>query len=335
MPITHTLHRPVRQWTRQWHPRTYLQTRSFSRKHVPISSHEPVELEYNVIVPEDGNATEKPLVILHGLFGSKRNWMSICKALHRDMPHRPIYALDLRNHGTSPHATPMTYEAMASDVHRFIEDKGLKGVALLGHSMGGKVAMTYALSTKETNVPADTLSHLIVADIAPSIGKLSDEFMTYIKAMQKIEALPPGVIKTRTDADIRLKAYEPDLSIRQFLLTNLKLPSHSRTNPHHEVGEDRAKFIVPLDILSQSIDALGSFPYEYNAADDSVPTTWDGPTLAVKGSKSAYINHRNLPAFRAFFPHMRLEQLDAGHWVHAEKPTEFRKLVVDFLNNPY
>jgi hypothetical protein len=69
--------------------------------------------------------------------------------------------------------------------------------------------MTYALSTKETNVPADTLSHLIVADIAPSIGKLSDEFMTYIKAMQKIEALPPGVIKTRTDADIRLKAYEP------------------------------------------------------------------------------------------------------------------------------
>jgi hypothetical protein len=68
--------------------------------------------------------------------------MSICKALHRDMPHRPIYALDLRNHGTSPHATPMTYEAMASDVHRFIEDKGLKGVALLGHSMCVAVPMS-------------------------------------------------------------------------------------------------------------------------------------------------------------------------------------------------
>jgi len=248
--------------------------------------------------------------------GSKRNWSSLCKALHRDMPGRPLYALDLRNHGASPHASPMTYEAMAGDVKKFIMDKGLKDVALLGHSMhvnflsllkihsernrrGGKVAMASALSLK-----AIPLSHLIVVDIAPSIGGLSPEFIQYIDIMKKIEALPPGVIKTRTDADHRLQPYESvlnphcsvmapeltipsqDLSIRQFLLTNLKLPSHSRTAPHH-AAQERATFNVPLGILSRSIEALGSFPYQYNTADQSAPTAWNGPTLVMKGTKSA------------------------------------------------
>ncbi|KIM39337.1 hypothetical protein M413DRAFT_415968 [Hebeloma cylindrosporum] len=312
-------------------PRTFQHCRLFSRTHGETPRHDTVELSYSSILPENGNATEKPLVILHGLFGSKRNWGSICKALHRDMPDRPLYALDMRNHGASPHASPMTYEAMAADVRKFIMDKGLKDVALLGHSMGGKAAMAYALSLKangETSIP---LSQLIVLDIAPSIGSLSSDFIQYIHVMQKIEDLPPGVIKTRTDADNILKPYESDISIRQFLLTNLKLPSHSKTTQRHD-AEEKAKFIVPLGILSYSMEALGSFPYRYNPDDQSVPTTWDGPTLVVKGTKSAYINHKNTPAFRAFFPNMQLEELDAGHWVHAEKPTEFRKLVVDFLN---
>ncbi|KAF8958234.1 Alpha/Beta hydrolase protein [Flammula alnicola] len=201
--------------------------RTFARKLGEVASHDAVELSYTSIIPEDGNATAKALVILHGLFGSKRNWGSLCKAFHRDMPDRPVYALDLCNYGSSPHASPMTYEAMASDVHNFIQDKQLKDVALLGHSMGGKVAMTYALSLKEANVPPGTLSYLIVDDIAPSIG----------------------VIKTRTDADHRLKAYESDISVRQFLLTNLKLPSHSRTATRHEGAQEKAKFMVPLGIL--------------------------------------------------------------------------------------
>ena len=158
--------------------------------------------------------------------GSKRNWGSLCKALHRDMPGRPLYALDMRNHGASPHASPLTYEAMAADVRRFIADKGLKDVALLGHSMyvnflfalesyservrrGGKAAMAYTLSLKTNGDTTIPLSQLIVLDIAPSIGSLSPEFVQYINIMQKIEALPPGVIRTRTDADNILKHYEP------------------------------------------------------------------------------------------------------------------------------
>ncbi|KAF5316811.1 hypothetical protein D9619_006509 [Psilocybe cf. subviscida] len=290
-------------------PYCRLGLRSLSSTHGGRYSKGTVELSYTSIIPEDGNATSKPLVILHGLFGSKRNWISICKALHRDMPHRPIYALDMRNHGTSPHTTPHTYQAMAEDVHKFIEDKGLSQVALLGHSMHS------------------ALSQLIVVDIAPSIGKLSAEFQQYTSAMQQIEALPFGAIKTRTDADKRLREYEPDLSIRQFLLTNLQLPGQS-----HDQADAKAKFIVPLDILSNSIDELGSFPYKYDSEQKPVDVTWDGPTLVYKGTQSAYINHKNIPALEAFFPNMRMEELDTGHWVHAEKPTEFRKILVSFLD---
>ncbi|KAF8960026.1 Alpha/Beta hydrolase protein [Flammula alnicola] len=335
MPI-YCLQKTLQHCSRQWQRALYSQTRTFARKPGEVASHQPIELSYTSIIPEDGNATEKPLVILHGLLGSKRNWGSLCKAFNRDMPDRPVYALDLRNHGSSPHAPLMTYEAMASDVQKFIKDKQLKDVALLGHSMGGKVAMAYALSLKEANVPAGTLSHLIIVDTAPptdSLSAVAAEFRQYISAMQKIESLPPGVIKTRADADHMLKESVPDISVRQFLLTNLKLPSHSRTAIHHEGAQEKAKFIVPLGFLSQYVDALGSFPYRYNAAANSVPTTWDGPTLVVKGTKSAYINHKNKPALQAFFPNMHLDELDTGHWVHAEKPNEFRKLVVDFLKN--
>lgn len=139
----------------------YTHLRSFSQIYDPVSLKEAVDLSCTAYLPEDGNATDRALLILHGLLsvrwvylfkyqfrtitfvfllatlwsGSKRNWTSICKALHRDMPERPIYALDLRNHGSSPHALPMTYEAMASDVRKFVEDKQLNNVALLGHSM--------------------------------------------------------------------------------------------------------------------------------------------------------------------------------------------------------
>lgn len=156
--------------------------------------------------------------------------------------------------------------------------------------------MAYALTSPER------LSHLIVADTAPSAGKLSSDFIRYISLMQEIEALPPGTVKTRLDADKILASYEPvsfishfsvylatgnmemqDMSIRQFLLTNLHIPSPSKRIHDHE----RPKFKVPLDVLSKSIPALGSFPYEYNESDNTAPVTWTGPTLAIKGTKSS------------------------------------------------
>ena len=162
--------------------------------------------------------------------------------------------------------------------------------------------MSFALALQSEKSATNVLSKLIVADIAPSTGNLSPDFVRYISAMQEIEALPPGVIKTRTDADKKLQSYEQvmsfslypitsaniiqDISIRQFLLTNLQLPIPSRSGSH-DTSHEKAKFIVPLDILERSIGALGSFPYEYDKENQNVPTTWDGPTLVVKGGKSA------------------------------------------------
>ncbi|KAM6504088.1 Alpha/Beta hydrolase fold [Amanita muscaria] len=299
---------------------------------------EPVDLDYTLQIPQNGNTTEKPLVILHGLFGSKRNWTSLTKAFVSNL-QRPIYALDLRNHGSSPHAAPMTYEHMATDVLHFFKKHKLQDVCLLGHSMsvqiahlsplphallvdcgsplrGGKVAMSVALNQNSTSDNEDAISSLIVADIAPIRATLSQDFVEYIHIMSKIEQMG---LKTRSEAGKVLEEYEKDPSIRQFLLTNLVVPPAS--------SPKKAKFQVPLSLLNESISLLGSFPYEPGNR------LWQGKTLVIKGSKSKYINRHNIPTIEAFFPDMRLEVLDAGHWVHAEKPHEFMKLVVDFIGD--
>ncbi|KAK2460132.1 hypothetical protein APHAL10511_007811 [Amanita phalloides] len=274
----------------------------------------PVDLDYTLGIPPDGNKTEKPLVILHGLFGSKRNWNSLTKAFVSDLK-RPVYALDLRNHGTSPHVAPMTYEHMAADVSHFFAKHNLQDASLLGHSMGGKVAMAVALSHASSNTDQRIgLSNVIVADIAPVRAALSEDFVKYIQAMLKIEQTG---LKTRSEAANVLEDYEKDPDVRQFLLTNLVIPP--------AFSPDRLKFQIPVSLLNESISALGSFPYEPGEC------SWSGRTLVIKGSKSKYINRLNLPILQTFFPNARLEVLEAGHWVHAEKPHEFKKLVVNFV----
>ncbi|EMD31298.1 hypothetical protein CERSUDRAFT_100492 [Gelatoporia subvermispora B] len=274
-----------------------------------VSSLQPVKLHFDKHVLEDGNETQSPLVILHGLLGTKRNWGSLSKAFTRDLK-RPVYTLDLRNHGTSPHAEPMTYLSMASDVLQFCRDHSLRNVSLLGHSMGGKVAMTVALNP---DTPTDLLSRLIVADIAPSKGKLSDEFDGYIRALKKIAE---SRVTTRQEAQKILEPYEKDPMTRAFLLTNFDTSHHGPLKPK-----------IPIDIVGNSIPELGSFPYEPGER------TWEGTTLFIRGTKSRYINERNTAIAKRFFPNMIMKTLDAGHWVHSERPHEFKALVEDFINS--
>ncbi|KAL7279148.1 hypothetical protein ACG7TL_006988 [Trametes sanguinea] len=283
-----------------------LQTRLVS------SQIKPVELHFDKLVPPDGNETHNPLVILHGLFGTKRNWGSLSKAFLKELG-RPVYALDLRNHGTSPHAAPHTYEAMAADVLNFCRAHSLTNISLLGHSMGGKVAMSVAL---DPELPSELLSHLIVADIAPARGALSDEFQSYIRGMKKIEE---SHVKTRQEADRLLREVEPDMMTRAFLLMNLEHPTAHHNHP--------LKFRIPVELLGEYIPELGSFPYLPGER------TWEGPTLFIKGEKSKYINKHNIDAAKAFFPNMVLETLDAGHWVHSERPNEFKALVTNFIKS--
>jgi len=167
--------------------------------------------------------------------------------------------------------------------------------------------MAVALSPE---LPAHAIEHLIVADIAPSSASFSTEFQGYIDAMNKIEQ---SNVNSRREAHDILLPYEPDPMTRAFLLTNL------------DTTVQPLKFQVSLDIIGSSIPDLGGFPYQAGER------SWHGNTLFVKGAKSKYINKNNIPVAKEFFPRMSLETLDAGHWVHAEKPNEFKKLVVDFI----
>ncbi|GLB44834.1 putative alpha beta-hydrolase [Lyophyllum shimeji] len=291
------------------------------RRHMSSENIVPVDLDYASYIPPNGNKTDGALVILHGLFGSKRNFTSLSKLFMKDL-NIPVYALDLRNQGTSPRAKPMTYPAMAADVLHFIHSHRLSHVSLLGHSMGGKAAMSVALHPSlDDPSNAHLLSKLIVADVAPMRAELCPEFKGYIAAMRQIEDTR---LTSRKDALRVLEAYEPDPTIRQFLLTNLNPTSSSAEQPQP------LTFRVPLATLDAAIPEIGWFPHAPGDGDRS----WDGPVLFVKGSKSAYINPHAIPTMRAFFPRHRVETLDAGHWVHGERPEEFRKLVEEFIRSP-
>ncbi|KAI8374321.1 Alpha/Beta hydrolase protein [Radiomyces spectabilis] len=248
-----------------------------------------------------------PLVVCHGLFGSKQNWKSLAKAMSRRLS-RDIYTLDLRNHGDSPHSNVHTYEAMANDLVEFIRQHNLGSPALLGHSMGGKVVMTAALRYPKL------VSRLIVADIAPAHMKLSRDFDEHIEAMRAID---DAGLEKHKEADAILARYEPDLGVRQFLLTNFK-----------RQPEGHYQFRVPYDILASALGNMGEFLID--------EAQYSGPTRFILGGNSPYrkpfIDNPDLP--KARFPNADVKVIEgAGHWVHAEKPDAFLHLVADFMNN--
>ncbi|WVW79933.1 hypothetical protein I302_101904 [Kwoniella bestiolae CBS 10118] len=277
----------------------------------------PIDMAFDVVQPSEVTAKGQSLVICHGLFGSKQNWRSLAKTFASKLG-MPVYTLDLRNHGTSPHAEPHTYSAMAEDLSHFFKKHNLKeGVNLMGHSMGGKAVMAFALNEK-LNKP---LRSLISVDMSPAIGKISAEFAAYTESMMEIER---AQVKTKHDADKILAKTEPSLPTRQFLLTNTR-----QTHGH----DPHLVFRIPLQLLSSAIRDIGNFPYTPPPPISETSPIWEGPTLFLKGSQSKYINHKNIPAAKAFFPNMRLEELETGHWVHAEKPHETVQLVKQFVES--
>ncbi|GAA5941583.1 hypothetical protein JCM1841_002006 [Sporobolomyces salmonicolor] len=285
--------------------RTLLRPALAPQRRFLASAPAPVKLAYESHLPGNTTSSKAPLVVLHGLYGSKQNWRSLAKGMAAKLG-REVFTLDLRNHGHSPHVRECGYEDLAADVKTFIEtERRLDDCIVVGHSMGGKVAMTLALGG------CDALSRLVVVDIAPGIGKISPEFRAYLDAMNEIEA---AGVHSRKEADLILQKTEPDLGVRQFLLTNLDRASPSE--PY--------KFRLPLSFLRNAIDEIGHFPY---APGEKV---FEKPSLFLKGSKSKYINSKNIPTIKQFFPNSQLETLETGHWVHAEKPKEFVELLEKF-----
>jgi esterase len=246
------------------------------------------------------NGQGRPLILLHGLFGSARNWHSFSTRL---ADRFRIHALDLRNHGESPWADEMNYLAMAEDVASFITARGLTPAAVMGHSMGGKTAMALALQHSQL------VERLIVLDIAPVVYE--DTHTPYIRAMQNIDV---GSLTRRSEAEAVLKEAVPEESIRSFLLQNLVQ------------RESRFEWRVNLASLASHMPEILGFPRAL------LNQSYSGPTCVIYGSLSDYVQvpHRDL--FRRMFPNVEFQPIsDARHWVHVDQPQALADRVMAFL----
>jgi pimeloyl-ACP methyl ester carboxylesterase len=241
-----------------------------------------------------------PLAILHGLFGSGRNWTSIAKRLGAQ--HRVI-AFDLRNHGVSPWAETMAYAEMAEDVRASLAALGHCRAALLGHSMGGKVAMTAALRDPEA------VERLVVADIAPVAYP-----PRHTRLVAALRALDLASVRRRAEADALLAGAIPDPAERAFLLQNLVIESGA------------ARWRINLETIQREMPTLIGFPPM------PLGTAYGGPSLFIGGGRSDYLRPEDEPEIRRLFPRAQMAYIpEAGHWLHAEAPQEFLERVTAFL----
>jgi pimeloyl-ACP methyl ester carboxylesterase len=240
-----------------------------------------------------------PLLLIHGLFGAARNWGAIQKRLAAR--HR-VLAVDLRNHGESAHAEGMAHSVTAQDVAETLSARGVPRAVVVGHSLGGKVAMALALHNP------GFVARLVVADIAPV--RYPPALRGYVAAMR---ALPLTEGLTRREADAALQAAVPEPSIRAFLLQSLDFEA---SPPRWRIG---------LAEIHAAMPEIEDFSEQGRS---------DVATLVLAGGRSDYIRPEHRPMFQRLFPTARFATIDgAGHWVHAEKPGEFLALLQPFAGD--
>jgi esterase len=253
---------------------------------------------------EVGEATATPMIILHGLFGSSDNWLTISKSITA-LGYRVIMA-DQRNHGQSPRSDDHSYPDMAADLHELVLDLDLRQPILVGHSMGGKTVMQYAMTFP------GTFSKLVVVDIAPKFYPVH-----HTDILRGLAAIDLRGLKTRNEADDVLKRYEPLPSVRQFLLKNL----YRETTPD---GTTAFNWRLNLPVIAREIHGIG------DELTDMQPVP--EPTLFIRGQLSPYILDTDWPGILRLFPHAKLVTIaGASHWVQAEKPVEFVEALREFL----
>ncbi|MFN4145517.1 MAG: alpha/beta fold hydrolase [Runella sp.] len=244
--------------------------------------------------------TGRPMVILHGLFGSSDNWLTISKTIAE--AGFSVYLLDLRNHGRSPHTDEHSYPLMAQDVLAFFEQQNLEKPILVGHSMGGKVAMTLAMQQP------DVLEKLVVVDIAPKNYPVH-----HTDIIAGLQAIPLATLQNRTEADQILAQHEPHPTVRQFLLKNL-----------YRNDQNQFAWRINLPVLAANIEAIGE--------GFDTPQIIKTPTLFIRGKRSHYVQDEDLPTIEALFPNLKIDTIaDAGHWVQAEQPEAFVESLMQFL----
>lgn len=241
------------------------------------------------------------LVVLHGFLGASGNWHSLSSNVFGE--HFATFAVDQRNHGRSPHTEHIDYERMADDLRDFLDARDLTRAHVLGHSMGGKVAMQFALRYPER------VDRLVIVDIAPEANA-----PRHRQILDALRAVDPGAAASRKEVDQQLARHLSSAPVRQFLLKNLAFDSSTR----------RYSWEMNLDVLEADYDRLNEAIW--------ADAPFDGPTLFVRGERSDYITSGNESGILQLFPRARIESIsDAGHWVHADAPEAFGKVVLDFL----
>ena len=256
-------------------------------------------LNFNYL--ESKKPQETPWVILHGLLGSARNWGSTAKKLSQ---YRPVWTLDLRNHGSSFHSNEMNFNLMAEDVQEFIDSQNLGSVHLMGHSMGGKVAMRLACNNPRS------LKSLTVVDIAPK----AYEEVHYTYEFQAMKHLPLSPDLTRAKAEEFLTGWISDPLHRQFLLTNLVR------------NGDKLSWQVNLAALDHALPDLASNPLtEFDQ--------YTGKTHFICGQASHFVSEKDFPVIQKHFPSSTVSFLEGiGHNPHVEAQDDFIRLAENHLS---
>ncbi len=246
----------------------------------------------------------QPLIILHGIFGVSDNWVSFAREIEDRFR---VFIPDQRNHGQSPHDSTFNYYALCADVYEFIEEHNLDNPIILGHSMGGKVAMRFALENP------DILKALVVADISMRSYQRRYRHLDMIDAMMAVNF---DKAEKRADIEKQLKPIIRDKRIRQFAMKNLY---------RRERGGQFA-WRLNLEAISLNMDAV------FEGVQSN--RLFNKPTLFIRGGDSDYVSYDDFDQIYRTFPKADIKTIEgAGHWLHAEKPDEFRRIFMDFIQS--
>jgi len=245
-----------------------------------------------------GGAGKPPLIVLHGMLGSSRNWQTVGRDLANNFH---VYALDARNHGKSPHAPEMTYTAMMDDVIAWMDANKVRKATVMGHSMGGKTAMLLACRH------SDRVERLVVVDIAPKNYRWEAHRYEFL-AMNELDL---GSLQSRTEAEMKFEARVPDLGMRKFLATNL--------------ARDDARgwhWTINLPVITAALDEMEKSPL-------TPKDKFRGSTLFIAGGKSKYVEKSDKDAIWSHFADARIEYIPtAGHNPHMDHRVEFVQLAM-------